>query len=111
MQRWIDYLRDLVDTGDRSGNYLRDVERWAKPGGCFSWWDGKSIYSVREVAAESFERWLSKQLIKNGPRAGEPLVKNVQTVVGESPRVGTAQSRALLNVILAPLVSNVWYLN
>jgi hypothetical protein len=47
--------------GERSPNYLRELERWAKPEGHFAWWRGKSIYEIRAGALEDWPHWLAKR--------------------------------------------------
>lgn len=47
--------------GERSPTYLRELERWAKPGGHFDWWRGKSIYEIRAGAVEDWSHWLAKR--------------------------------------------------
>lgn len=59
--RWLEIMRDRTTMGERSPNYLRELERWAKPDGHFAWWRGKSIYEIRAGAVEDWSHWLAKR--------------------------------------------------
>ena len=43
-ERWLDHMRALVATGERSPNYLADLERQVRsPGYWASWWAGREV--------------------------------------------------------------------
>jgi site-specific recombinase XerD len=83
MEKWLENLRRKERAGDRSGNYLRDIERWLKPEGYFRWWRGCSIHAVDEAAAEDFADWLAEQLVPRGKTKGKPLsAKTRRNILG-----------------------------
>jgi site-specific recombinase XerD len=83
IEKWLEHLRRKERAGDRSDNYLRDIERWLKPEGYFRWWKGRSIYAVDEVAAEDFADWLAEQLVPRGKTKGKPLsAKTRRNILG-----------------------------
>ncbi len=59
--RWLEIMRDRTATGERSPNYLRELARWTKSEGHFSWWCGKSIYEIRAGALEDWSQWLAER--------------------------------------------------
>ena len=61
LERWLEVKRQEVTAGDRAEYYVRELERWAKPRGHFSWWDGKSIREVTEAALEDRSHWLAER--------------------------------------------------
>lgn len=61
LDRWLEIMRERTAMGERSPTYLRELERWAKPGGHFDWWRGKSIYEIRAGAVEDWSHWLAKR--------------------------------------------------
>ena len=59
VERWLQVKRREVEAGDRSPTYLRELERYAKPGGYFSWWAGTTIFDVDYGALEDWSLWLA----------------------------------------------------
>lgn len=83
MEKWLEHLRRKEKAGDRSDNYLRDIERWLKAEGYFRWWKGRSIYAVDEATAEDFADWLAEQLVPTGRTKGRPLsAKTRRNILG-----------------------------
>jgi hypothetical protein len=83
MEKWLENLRRKERAGDRSDNYLRDIERWLKPEGYFRWWQGRSIHAVDEATAEDFADWLAEQLVPRGKTKGKPLsAKTRRNILG-----------------------------
>ncbi len=58
LDRWLEVKRREAKAGDISPTYLRELERYAKPGGHFSWWEGASIFQVRYAQLEDWGFWL-----------------------------------------------------
>ncbi|MHC4934504.1 MAG: hypothetical protein ACYTGV_20200 [Planctomycetota bacterium] len=61
LARWLEIMRERTAMGERSPNYLRELERWSKPDGHFAWWQGKSIYEIRAGALEDWSHWLARR--------------------------------------------------
>ena len=61
LERWLELFRRKVEVGDRSGNTLRELERWSREGGHFSFWEGRSIFEVDEGTVEEWSYWLAKR--------------------------------------------------
>lgn len=73
MRKWLEQLQAKAESGDRSGNYTREIERWVGEGGYFDWWRGRSLYAIDEATIEDFGDWLAEQKIAKGARKGESL--------------------------------------
>ncbi len=56
---WLEVVRRQVDAGDRSPTYLRELRRYARADGEFSWWDTRSIYEIDYAALEDWCGWLA----------------------------------------------------
>ncbi|HME71544.1 MAG TPA: site-specific integrase [Myxococcota bacterium] len=59
LERWLEVKRREAGAGDRSPSYLRELERYARVGGHFSFWRERSIHEVRYAALEDFSHWLA----------------------------------------------------
>lgn len=60
LAKWLDAKRRETRSGDRSPTYLDELERYAKPGGHFSFWTGHSIAEGGDYAAlEDWSAWLA----------------------------------------------------
>jgi integrase len=55
LEAWLAVMRRRVTAGERSPNYLRELERYAKPGGYFSF---LSEYSIHELNYGVLEDWI-----------------------------------------------------
>ena len=74
LARWLEIKRREARAHDRAASYVAELERWAKAGGYFAWWAGKSIRDVTEASLEDWALWLGEQPgRRRGARAGEPL--------------------------------------
>ena len=58
LDQWLRYKRAQVDAGDRSPTYLRELERYCKPVGHFSWWYEKSIFENDYENSQDWSLWL-----------------------------------------------------
>jgi integrase len=47
LERWLRVQRGRAEAGDISPTYLRELERYCKPGGYLSWWFGRSVFEVQ----------------------------------------------------------------
>ena len=63
---WLEVKRRQVETGDRSPTYLRELRRYARPGGEFSWWANRSIHEISYAALEDWSGWLADKETKHG---------------------------------------------
>ena len=59
VERWLEVKRREVDAGDRSPTYLRELVRYARPEGHFSWWVGCSIFEIDYGGLEDWSLWLA----------------------------------------------------
>jgi integrase len=74
LARWLEIKRREATTHDRAPLYVRELERWARPGGYFAWWEGRSIRDVSEASLEDWALWLAEQPSRRrGARPGERL--------------------------------------
>ena len=58
---YVEHFKAEVETGDLSYNSLREIQRWAAPGGYWRWWDGKDIRSLTNADGTAYTRWLAGQ--------------------------------------------------
>jgi len=56
---WIETRRRATRAGDLSPTYLRELERFAKAGGHFGFWDGLAIFQVSVSTLEDWSSWLA----------------------------------------------------
>ncbi len=56
---WVEVKRREAEAGDRSPTYVRELERFAKPEGYFSWWAGRSIHEIDYGMLEDWSLWLA----------------------------------------------------
>jgi len=59
MKRWLEVKQREVKAGDLSPTYVRELARYAKPDGYFSWWAGRSIHEIDYGALEDWSLWLA----------------------------------------------------
>ncbi|MFQ5515825.1 MAG: tyrosine-type recombinase/integrase [Myxococcota bacterium] len=57
--RWLEIKKREADSGDRSPTYVRELERYLRPKGHFSWWAERSIHDVSYAALEDWSHWLA----------------------------------------------------
>ncbi|HME72647.1 MAG TPA: hypothetical protein VKM54_22690 [Myxococcota bacterium] len=58
---WLDWYRELVSQGKRSPNSLRELERYARLDGHFSFWYGRTILEISTPTVDDFALWLGKR--------------------------------------------------
>ena len=61
MALWLDGRQADVRAGDLSPTYLRELMRYARAGGEFSFWDGRPIYGIETGDLIDWNRWLAKR--------------------------------------------------
>jgi hypothetical protein len=59
LKEHLDYFRGMVEAGKRSPTSLKELERYAKGGGHFSFWFGQSVRDITFGAIEDWHRWLA----------------------------------------------------
>ena len=64
---WIEAKRREVRAGDLSPTYLRELDRYAAPGGHFAFWDGLSIFQADYAHLEDWSAWLADRGL--GPKS------------------------------------------
>ena len=83
---WLDAKRDEASSGDRSPSYLRELERYARPDGHFSWWFGKSILEITTAGVDDWASWLRKRAI--APKTRRNVVGAFRAFLGWLHRRG-----------------------
>lgn len=68
LDRWLQLMRDKTEHGDRSPTYLRELERWARPSGHFSFWYGRSLFEIDEGSVEEWSYWLARRKLSQKTR-------------------------------------------
>lgn len=58
LAKWLDHMRRLSDSGQRSPTYLAALDSYAREGGHFSWWRGRSIHDIKKLALNDWFAWL-----------------------------------------------------
>ena len=86
LRRWLQVKHAEMEAGDRSPTYLRELERWARSGGHFSWWYAKSVYDVSYGALEDWSLWLAKRGI--GAKTRHNVVGGFHSFLGWLKRRG-----------------------
>lgn len=57
--RYLEHWRAQAGAGERSPTTLRELERWAKPGGLWSWWWGRDVRALRNGDVIAWHAWLA----------------------------------------------------
>lgn len=73
LRSWLAFMRHQVDAGQRSPNYLHPLRSYTRPGGPFSYWDGRLLDDVTFARLEDWAMWLTEQ---------ELAPKSVRNVLG-----------------------------
>lgn len=73
LERWLAVKRHETEAGERSPGYLRELERYARENGHFSWWQGRNIFEIDYGNLEDWSIWLGGRGIK---------IKTRQNVIG-----------------------------
>jgi len=58
-KRYLENFRTLVAEGQRSPTTLRELDRYAKPGGHWSYWEGRPIHGLAYSDVADWHRWLA----------------------------------------------------
>jgi len=61
IERWLEGKRREATAHDLAATYVAELERWAKPGGLFSWWADKGLRDIDEASCEDYAMWLGEQ--------------------------------------------------
>ena len=59
LSRWIELKRQQVAAGDLSPTYLRELDRYARPNGCFQFVSPLSIHEISYGCLEDWVQWLA----------------------------------------------------
>ena len=59
LERWLDTKRREVEAGDRSPTYVRELKRYARPGGEFAFLAGYSVNEIDYGILEDWSLWLA----------------------------------------------------
>lgn len=80
LERWLALKRAEVRAGDRSPTYLAELERYAKPGGHFSFWNGLGIHAITYATLQDFSLWLADRGL--GPKTRRNVLAGLRSFVG-----------------------------
>jgi len=59
---WLERMRDLERSGERSREYLDELERWCKKGGHVEeYWGRRSVHEITYAGLEEWGRWLARR--------------------------------------------------
>ena len=59
LERWLEVKRAEAAAGERSPTYFRELERYARPRGYFSFFQGTSIYELSYGVLEDWSLWMA----------------------------------------------------
>jgi len=75
------YVRDFersVEQGRRSPNSMHELARYAREGGHFSWWTGRSVHEISTATLREWLLWLGDRVVqRTGKRLSMKAQKNV----------------------------------
>lgn len=86
VERYVGHFKRLCETGDRSWNSLRDLERWTKANGYWRWWDGRDIREFTNADATAFTTWLADQPSRSNRDEGRKLTAKTRKNVVDGLR-------------------------
>lgn len=58
---WMEHRREQEKAGDLSPTYLRELERYSRVGGHFSWWCDRSVLEITAATLDDWELWLRQR--------------------------------------------------
>jgi hypothetical protein len=93
LQRYIEHFKGLVEAGKRSGNSLREIERYAQEDGHFGWWWERTIYGITFGDVEIWHLKLAKRDIapKTQKNASDAFRAFLRWVAKRDPLVEVPQ--------------------
>ena len=80
IEKWLDVKRRETAAGDRSPTYLRELERYGRPGGHFSWWQNRSIHEIEFGTLEDWSHWLADRGLS--PKTRHNVIAAFRSFVG-----------------------------
>lgn len=80
VEKWLDLKRREAAAGDRSPTYLRELERYARAGGHFSWWRHRSIHEIEYGTLEDWSHWLADRGLS--PKTRHNVIAAFRSFVG-----------------------------
>jgi len=80
IEKWLDLKRREATAGDRSPTYLRELERYARAGGHFSWWRHRSIHEIEYGTLEDWSHWLADRGLS--PKTRHNVIAAFRSFVG-----------------------------
>lgn len=91
LELWIGRMRELVEAGERSREYLDELERWAKPGGHIAgFWSSRSVHEIGYQGLERWARWLAGER-KLGAKTRWNVMAGFRSFLGWLRLVGELQ--------------------
>lgn len=81
LARWLALFRKRVEVGERQPRTLAELERWAKPGGHFVWWQGKALGDVTRANIEEWSLWLATER-KLSPKTRRNVLAGFSSFLG-----------------------------
>ena len=80
IEKWLDVKRRETAAGDRSPTYLRELERYGRRGGHFSWWQNRSIHEIEFGTLEDWSHWLADRGLS--PKTRHNVIAAFRSFVG-----------------------------
>jgi len=80
IEKWLELKRREAAAGDRSPTYLRELERYARPAGHFSWWGHRSIHEIEFGTLEDWSHWLADRGLS--PKTRHNVIAAFRSFVG-----------------------------
>lgn len=87
-RRYLEHWTAQTRAGERSPTTLRELERWAKPGGLWGWWWGRDIRGLRNGDVIAWHAWLGEQGI--GPKTRRNVSDGFKTFLRWATRAEAA---------------------
>lgn len=81
LARWLELFRRRVQVGERQPRTLAELERWAKPDGHFTWWQGKHLADVSRASVEEWSLWLATER-KLSPKTRRNVLAGFHSFLG-----------------------------
>lgn len=102
-RRYLEHMRAQVETGERSPNTLRELERWAKPDGHWGWWWGRDVRALKNADVVSWHAWLAGRGI--GAKTRRNASDGLKTFLRWASRAGATGAGAAWPVPAFPAIS------
>jgi hypothetical protein len=101
--RYLEHWTAQTRAGERSPTTLRELERWAKPGGLWGWWWGRDVRALRNGDVIAWHAWLAEQGI--GPKTRRNVSDGFKTFLRWASRASATGAGDAWPVPAFPAIS------